>query len=286
MAQVVVVGGGLGGLAAAIRLQAVGHRVTLVEARATLGGRAGQIHEGGYTFDTGPTIVTAPDLRERLWRAAGRVLADDLELLALRPFYEIRFRDGSRFRYGDALPYRTVPDQMRSSSSTVDGLAAAMEREIAAFSPSDVAGYRPFMTATERIYQRAFAQLAVRPFHELRQFLAVVPELLKLGAYRGVYDFVSRFFRDERLRVVFSFHPLFIGGSPFRASAIYSIIPFLEQQGGVWFVRGGTFALVRARAALPEPGRPGADRPAGRRDRHRRRPGHGCAPARWGDARG
>ena len=246
MARIVVVGAGLGGLAAAVRLQATGHRVKLIEARAALGGRAGQIREGGYTFDTGPTIVTAPELLERVWHAAGRALADDLDLIPLRPFYEIRFRDGSRFRYGDAGHCTAESNRAHSSVSPTDDLVAAMEREIAALSPSDLDGYRAFMAASERIYRRAFVQLAGGPFHELRQFLAVAPELLNLGAHRSVYDFAARFFRDERLRVIFSFHPLFIGGSPFRASAIYSIIPFLEHQGGVWFVRGGTFALVRA----------------------------------------
>jgi phytoene desaturase len=244
MAQVVVVGGGLGGLAAAVRLQADGHRVTLVEAREALGGRAGQIRERGFTFDTGPTIVTAPDLLTRLWQHAGRSIADDLELIPLRPFYEIRFRDGSRFRYADRSPCTEAGGADVATDATSP--RAALEREIMALSPGDLAGYRAFMAATERIYRRAFAQLAGRPFHELRQFVAVVPELLKLGAHRSVYDLAARYFRDERLRVAFSFHPLFIGGNPFRASAIYSIIPFLEQRGGVWYVRGGTYALVCA----------------------------------------
>jgi phytoene desaturase len=244
MAQVVVVGGGRGGLAAAVGLQADGLRVTLVEAREALGGRAGQIRERGFTFDTGPTIVTAPDLLTRLWQHAGRSIADDLELIPLRPFYEIRFRDGSRFRYADRSPCTEAGGADVATDATSP--RAALEREIMALSPGDLAGYRAFMAATERIYRRAFAQLAGRPFHELRQFVAVVPELLKLGAHRSVYDLAARYFRDERLRVAFSFHPLFIGGNPFRASAIYSIIPFLEQRGGVWYVRGGTYALVCA----------------------------------------
>jgi phytoene desaturase len=245
VAQVAVVGGGLGGLAAAVRLQASGHQVELIEAREALGGRASQIREQGYTFDTGPTIVTAPHLLEQLWSATGRALEADLELLPLRPFYDIRFRDGSRFRYGDRL---NDPDAANGVGieRVGDGLAAAMEREVSAFRGSDLAGYRAFMAATERIYRRAFAELAGQPFHELRRFLAVAPELLRLGAQRSVYDFAAHYLRDERLRVVFSFHPLFIGGNPFRASAIYSIIPYLEQQGGVWFVRGGTYALVQA----------------------------------------
>ena len=102
------------------------------------------------------------------------------------------------------------------------------------------------MAATRHIYQRAFEDLAAQPFHKFATFLKLVPELLRLNAAQSVYDFVSRFFRDPQLRTVFSFHPLFIGGNPFRASAIYSIVPYLEHQGGVWFARGGMYAVVEA----------------------------------------
>jgi phytoene desaturase len=246
----VVVGAGLGGLAAAVRLQAGGHQVTLVEAGESLGGRSSQIRADGFTFDTGPTIVTAPHLLERLWRTAGRSLERDVELLPLRPFYEVRFRDGSCFRYGDVLARRDDSDEAGTWRYSAGDVAAAMERAVTGICAADLDGYRRFMAATERIYERAFVQLANQPFHQLRTFLKVVPELLRLGAQRSVYEFAARYFRDERLRVVFSFHPLFIGGSPFRASAIYSVIPHLEQQGGVWFVRGGTFALVEALGKL------------------------------------
>lgn len=228
--HVVVIGGGFGGLAAAIRLQAGGARVTLVEARERLGGRAYLLEEAGYRFDMGPTIVTAPDLLEDLWASAGRRLADDVSLLPLSPFYRVHFGDGTRFEYGGS------PD--------------ADEAEIARFEPRDVAGYHAFLAATERIYRRAFGDLAGQPFLTLGDFLRVVPELVRLGAARSVYAFASGYFRDPRLRSVFSFHPLFIGGNPLRASAIYSIIPFLERQGGVHFVAGGTAALVDAMARL------------------------------------
>jgi phytoene desaturase len=226
MARAVVVGAGVGGLAASMRLAAAGHAVTLVEAQADLGGRAGQLRDGGFSWDTGPTIVTAPHLLRGLWGAAGRRLEDDLELIALDPYYEIRFRGGGRFAYG----------------------GPAMEDEIARFEPGDVAGYRRFMADTGAMYRRAFEALARQPFHRLGTFVGVVPELVRLGGLSSVYGYVSRYFRDERLRTVFSFHPLFIGGNPFRASAFYAIVPYLEREGGVHFVRGGTHQLVRAMA--------------------------------------
>jgi phytoene desaturase len=231
-AQVVVVGAGLGGLAAAIRLQAAGHAVTLVEKRAQIGGRAGQLKGAGYTFDMGPSIITAPHLLHDLWSTAGARLPDDLDLVPLAPYYRIYFADGRHFDYGG------TPEQV--------------EAQVRAFDPDAVDGYGRFMVATRRIHQRAFEDLAGQPFHKLTTFLKLVPELLRLNAAQTVYSFVSRFFRDPHLRTVFSFHPLFIGGNPFRASAIYSIVPYLERQGGVWFARGGMYTLVQAMQALFE----------------------------------
>jgi phytoene desaturase len=229
-ASIVVVGAGLGGLATAIRLQSAGHDVTLLEKRAQVGGRAGQLRVDGYTFDTGPSIITAPHLLRELWTSAGGRLDDDVDLVPLSPYYRIRFSDGRDFDYGGS------PEQVEAQLRTLD--------------PSAVKGYHRFMDATRHIYRRAFDDLAAQPFDRLSTFARIVPELVRLGAARSVYDFVSRYFRDPRLRMVFSFHPLFIGGNPFRASAIYSIVPYLERQGGVWFARGGMYALVEAMHGL------------------------------------
>jgi phytoene desaturase len=228
--KAVVIGGGFGGLAAAIRLQAAGHQVTLVEARERLGGRAYQLKEGGFTFDMGPSLITAPDLLRDLWAVAGRQLEEDVSLTPLRPFYRIYFHDGRWFDYW--------------------GTPAEDEAEIARFEPRDVAGYRAFLAQTARLYQRAFVDLADQPFLTLGAFLRVIPELARFGGQRSVYSFVSRYFRDPSLRMVFSFHPLFIGGNPFRASAIYSIVPYLERLGGVHFSMGGMYALVEAMERL------------------------------------
>ena len=224
--KVIVIGGGFGGLATAIRLQATGHTVTLVEARENLGGRAYQLKQDGFTFDMGPTLITAPHLLEDLWATAGRSLKEDVPMVQLSPFYRIYFRDGRSFDYW--------------------GTAAEDEAEIARFEPRDVAGYRAFLADTQRIYQRAFADLANQPFLTLGALLRVAPELVRLGAQRSVYAFVSRYFRNPQLRMVFSFHPFFIGGNPFRASAIYSIVPYLERAGGVHFAIGGMYTLVEA----------------------------------------
>ena len=244
MSRAVVIGSGFGGLAVAIRLQASGLHVALVEAREQLGGRAGQLRVAGYTFDMGPTIVTAPELLEDLWATAGRDLHADVELIPLRPYYQIRFRNGTRFDYGPPTTGANGPGARASRQG------AGVEAEVARLSPADVAGYRRFLADTEQIYRRAFEQLGRRPFLTWHDFARVAPELIRLGAHRSVYSFVAGYVRDERLRVILSFHPLFLGGNPFRASAIYSIVPYLEQRGGVWFARGGMYALVEAMGRL------------------------------------
>lgn len=228
--RVVVIGAGFGGLAAAIRLQAAGCQVTLIEARARPGGRAYQLKDQGFTFDMGPTLITAPELLEDLWRVAGRDLHEDVDLIALSPFYLILFQDGQRFDYW--------------------GTAAQDEEEIARFEPRDVAGYRAFLAETKQLYERAFVDLAAQPFLSAGSMLRVAPELLRVGAHKSVYAFAARHFRHPSLRMVFSFHPLFIGGNPFRASAIYSIVPYLERLGGVSFARGGMYRLVEAMEKL------------------------------------
>lgn len=227
---VIVIGAGFGGLASAIRLQAEGHEVTLIEARERVGGRAYQLKDAGYTFDMGPTLITAPELLRDLWAKAGRRLEDDLTLESLSPAYRIYFADGRHFDYGCGL----VQD----------------EEEVARFEPADVQGFRDFLAATGQIYDQAFDDLAGKPFNTLTSFLRALPALARVRADRSVYNFVSRFFSDPYLRMVFSFHPLFIGGNPLRASAIYSIVPYLERQGGVLFARGGMYSVIQAMERL------------------------------------
>jgi phytoene desaturase len=206
--------------------------VVLVEQRAQLGGRAGQIEAEGYVFDTGPTLITAPSLLHELWASAGRDLQDDMSLLPLSPYYSIAFASGRTFAYG--------------------GSPAQVEAEIERFAPGESSGYRHLLAATGAIYEQAFVRLGRQPFLSIRDFLRVAPQLLRYGAARSVWGYVGAFIRDPELRIAFSFHPLFIGGNPFRASAIYSIIPYLEATEGVWYTPGGMHALVDAMGRLFE----------------------------------
>jgi phytoene desaturase len=228
----VVIGSGFGGLAAAIRLGARGYRVTVLERLDAPGGRAYVFRQDGFTFDAGPTIVTAPFLFEELWTLCGQRMADHVELVPMNPFYRIRFNDGSTFdAWGDA---------------------AAARAEVARLSPQDVAGYERFMRLSERIYEVGFVQLGDVPFDSVWDMARVAPHMVRLRSYLNLYDLVASHVRDERLRFALSFHPLFVGGNPFKVTSIYGLISFLERRYGVHFAMGGTGSLVAGLVRLVE----------------------------------
>ncbi len=225
--QVALIGSGFGGLAEAIRLQARGFSVTIFEKRDKIGGRAYQFVKDGYTFDMGPSLITAPFIIDRVFQAAGRNMRDYLDLIPLDPFYRLYFHDGSFMDYS--------------------GDPRRMKEEIAKFLPADALHYDRFFEDVKKIYDAVITEgLGARPFETWKSFLSFAPRAIRLGGLRPVYNFASRYFKDERNRFAFSFHPLFIGGSPFRAPSIYIMIPYLEREAGVWFARGGMYSLVRA----------------------------------------
>lgn len=227
--KIVVIGSGFGGLSAAIRLQAKGHEVTILEKRDKPGGRAYVYEKDGFKFDAGPTIITAPWLIDELFSLAGEKTQDYVKLVKLDPFYNIRFEDGLVFHYNDNK--QTLLDQIRK------------------FNPKDVEGYKKFAASLDEIYRVGF-ELIDKPFTTWGDMLRVIPKMIRLRSDRSVYKFASKFFSDERLKICFSFHPLLIGGNPFTSTSIYAMIHQLEQEFGVWFAMGGTGALVRALCQL------------------------------------
>lgn len=227
MPKAVVIGGGFGGLATAMRLQGRGFDVTLLEKREQAGGRAYRLRERGYTFDMGPSLVTAPAILESAFASVGRSLSEFTDLLPLDPYYRIHFHDGTHF---DCC-----------------GDPEAMKANMRAFSPRDADRYDAFMEAIRPIYEEVLEKgLGSTPFCDWRVMARFLPKALKLKAFLPVTTFVNMFFRDFRHRFIFSFHPLYIGGNPFRAPAVYLMIPYLERKQGVWYAPGGMYSLVAA----------------------------------------
>jgi phytoene desaturase len=230
--NIVVIGSGFAGLASAIRLQARGYNVELVEARDQLGGRAYVYRQDGFTFDGGPTVITAPFLIDEIFAAAGRRTEDYVRIVPVDPFYRIEFPDGRWFEY--------------------NGDGPEMERRVAAFAPGDVTGYRRMIEQTKAIFQKGFVELADKPFLRFSDMMRIAPDLARLGSHRTVYGFVSKFIQDPMLRRVFSFHPLLVGGNPFQTTSIYALIHYLERQWGVHYAMGGTGAVIAAFGKLFE----------------------------------
>ncbi len=230
--RALVIGSGFGGLAAAARLGARGYQVTVLEKLDGPGGRAYVYQRDGYTFDAGPTIITAPYLFADLWQFCGRKISDDVTLRALDPFYEVRFDDGDVFRYTSNLEM--------------------MHEQIARIEPRDVDGFNRFLGVSRDIFEVAFKGQAEQPFHEIGTLLRAAPDLVRLGGYRSVYKEVCRFFKSDKLRILFSFHPLLIGGNPFTTTAYYCLIAHLERTYGVHYAEGGIGALMRGLVKLVE----------------------------------
>lgn len=222
--KIIVIGGGFGGLAAAARLAAQGHAVTIFEKRDKPGGR-GYVYEiDGFRFDGGPTVITAPFMFDDIFQAAGRKREDYITFVPLSPFYRIFDHDKQSFDYNGDPEF--TAEQIRRRNYR------------------DAEGYARFIQSTKPIFEKGFRQLADKPFLHVADMLRVAPDLVALKAYRSVYGYVSQFVRDEFLRRCFSFHPLLIGGNPFDSSAIYAMIHYLEREWGVHFAMGGTGAVI------------------------------------------
>jgi phytoene desaturase len=228
----VVIGSGFGGLAAAVRLGARGYRVTVLERLDAPGGRAYVHRQDGFTFDAGPTVITAPFLFEELWALAGRRLADDVELRPVSPFYRLRFDDGTSFDYS--------------------GDATAMRAEVSRLAPGNVAGFEAFLRASEAIFKVGFEQLGDVPFDSWADMARCLPDLIRLQSYRTVYSLACKHVRDPKLRTVLTFQSLLVGGNPFTTTSVYCLIAFLERRWGVHFAMGGTGRLVRGLVGLIE----------------------------------
>ncbi len=220
----IVIGAGFGGIALAIRLQAMGFQTTLVDNRDKPGGRAYVYEEDGYKFDGGPTVITDPNCLRELFELSGRNMDDYVTLLPVDPFYRLQWEDGDTFDYNNDDDY--------------------LEAQIRVRNPDDVAGYHKFLAYSKELYREGYEKLGTTAFLKVRQMFASAPTLVRLRADRSVYSMVSKFVKNERVRQLLSFQSLLVGGNPFKTSSIYALIHALERRDGVWFAKGGTGALV------------------------------------------
>ncbi len=252
--KAIVIGSGIGGIACAMRLQSLGFDTRIVEALDSPGGRAYVRRADGFVFDMGPTVLTVPHLIEELFSLEqdqamlgepdfpAHVLGDDkrilsgisggpntsryVEIIPILPFYRIYFDDNTFFDY-DADPVR-------------------VREQIARLAPEDLQGYEDFHEAARAIFNRGFLELGYTYFGNVGQMLGVVPDLLKLGAVQPLFSLIKKYFKSDKMRQVFSFEPLLVGGNPMKVPAIYAMIHFVEKTWGIHFARGGTGALVSA----------------------------------------
>ncbi len=229
MSRVVVIGAGLGGLGAALRLQGMGHDVTVVEKREKPGGRASQIKDGGYTWDTGPSLVTMPWVLEEVFAAGGLDFHQEVKLRELDPFYRIHWA-------GEERHLDFVRDQ--------DAMAAEIDK----FSARDAKAFPGYMAAMKPIYDDGILAAGRQKFDSIPQLLAFTPRMVKLGAALPLHLQTSAHFKHARIREAFSFHSLFIGGDPFRVPAIYGALVYLQFLDGVWYADGGVYAIIEAMA--------------------------------------
>lgn len=250
--KAVVIGSGIGGIACAMRLQSLGFDTTILEKLDAPGGRAYVRRAEGFTFDMGPTVLTVPHFIEELFsleRDCAMLGAPDfppevldeskritsgisggpntskyVTVVPILPFYRIYFDDMTYFDY-DADPVR-------------------VREQIKRLAPEDLDGYEKFHEAARAIFQRGFLQLGYTYFGNVGQMLGVVPDLVKLNAIRPLFSLIKKYFKSDKMRQVFSFEPLLVGGNPLKVPAIYAMIHFVEKTWGIHFAMGGTGALV------------------------------------------
>ncbi len=251
--KALIIGSGFGGLSLGIRLQSLGFSTTILEKLDAPGGRAYVRKAQGFTFDMGPTVITVPHFIEELFALKvgqsnlsepdfpASILGDDqrikagisggphtskyVTLVPILPFYRIYFEDGTYFDY--------------------DGDPTHTREQIQKLAPDDLDGYERFHADAKAIFERGFLQLGYTYFKDVPSMLRVVPDLFKLDAVRALFSFTHKYFKSDKLRQVFSFEPLLVGGNPLNVPAIYAMIHFVEKTWGIHYAMGGTGALVR-----------------------------------------
>ena len=221
----IIIGSGFGGIAAALRLKAKSHNVTLIEKHPDLGGRARIFKKNGFTFDAGPTVITAPYLIEELFQLFNKKPGNYIKLTPLDIWYRFIFEDGDQFDYS--------------------GDEEKMKKQIKEINEDDVKGYEKLVKFTKKIFDKGFTELADVPFDKPLVMVKQLTALLKLKSYKSVYSLVSSYIKSEKLRRILSMHPLLVGGNPFTTTSIYGLILYLEKKWGIHYSMGGTGNIIK-----------------------------------------
>ena len=227
MKKAIVVGSGFGGIASALRLRANGYDVEIYEKLDQIGGRARVFKKSGYTFDAGPTVITAPFLFDELFELFSKKREKYIKFVKLEPWYRFYFSENNKhFDYSESLK--------------------KTEKEIAKFNKEDIEGYYKLVAFSEKIFNVGFLKLSTAPFHNFFFMLKQLPSLFKLKSYHTVFGLVGKFIKNKQLRQALSIQPLLLGGNPTSTTSIYNLIHFLERKWGVHYAVGGTGGLIKA----------------------------------------
>jgi len=222
--KALVIGSGLGGIASALRLVAKGYNVQVIERQLENGGKATTFTSNGFTYDAGPTVITARFLCDELFSLFGKKIEDYVTLLDVNPWYQYDFPSGNRFSYGPSF------------ESTVG--------EISRLYPEQVESYKAFYNYSSELFKIGYEKYGTASFDKASLLLSSLPELIRTGAFRNISGTIRRFFKEKELRQAFSIPPLLVGGNPDNTPAIYLLIHYLENRWGVQYAKGGTGALV------------------------------------------
>ena len=223
--KIIIIGSGFGGLTVAMRLLANGHKVTLIEKLNQIGGRGRVQKINNFKFDSGPTVITVPQIFEDAFSSLGKRFSDYVALIPIYPYYRIEFSDGTNIDYG------TIKDNSKYIEDNF---------------PEDLIGYQKLVKKNKEMYKKGYEELAFRPFSNALSMLRIIPTLIKLRGYKKNYNYISSFIKTEKLRQILTFHPLLIGGNPLTSPALYSLIQHLENEYGIWYPKGGMGSIIEA----------------------------------------